>query len=210
MPELRCALDVGAFRNTRFVPVPGKGAKDQDAGEDWKMTRQATPSEYLLSCPSNMESCQEKSSSPPQLSGIMKYIKKLEPTHNELEARVAKDWSKLKKGYRKSQIKTTAVKYLQEIKQEEKRVEELLKDWSQGGYRHFILKKAEGIFRLLWEKFNSLSILTDKWDLCTVRKLEVLRKNLNADMLSGCETQTNWYKVPNDKQFDRLVGIGEC
>ena len=28
-------------------------------------------------------------------------------------------------------------------------------------------------------------------------------------MLGGCEVQTNWYKVPNDKRFDRLVGIGE-
>ena len=88
-------------------------------------------------------------------------------------------------------------------------MKELLKDWSQGGHGHFILKKAEGIFRLLWENFNSLSILTDEWDLCTVRKLDALRKNLNTDMLAGCETQTNWYKVPNDKRFDRLVGIGE-
>ena len=24
-------------------------------------------------------------------------------------------------------------------------------------------------------------------------------------MFGGCEVQTNWYKVPNDKQFDRLV-----
>ena len=87
-------------------------------------------------------------------------MKKLEPTHAELEARVSKDWSKLKKGHKKSQIKTSALKYLEETKREEKKVEELLRDWSQGGHGHFILKKAEGIFRLLWENFNSLSILT--------------------------------------------------
>ena len=57
-------------------------------------------------------------------------MKKLEPTPDELEARVTKDWSKLKKSFRKSQIKTSALKYLQETQQEEKRVEELLKDWS--------------------------------------------------------------------------------
>ena len=28
-------------------------------------------------------------------------------------------------------------------------------------------------------------------------------------MIAGCETQTNWYKVPNHQRFDRLVGIGE-
>ena len=28
-------------------------------------------------------------------------------------------------------------------------------------------------------------------------------------MLAGCETQTDWYQVPNDQQFDRLVGLGE-
>ena len=114
-------------------------------------------------------------------------MKKLEPTHAELDARVSKDWSKLKNGYKKSQIKTSALKYLKETKLEEKRVEELLKDWSQGGHGHFILKKAEGIFRLLWENYNSLSILTDNWNLCKVRKLDSLRKNLNVDMLGGCE-----------------------
>ena len=73
-------------------------------------------------------------------------MKKLRPSVLELEARVTKDWSKMKKGYKKSKIQTSAREYLEETKREEKRVEELLKDWSRGGHGHFELKKAEGIF----------------------------------------------------------------
>ena len=28
-------------------------------------------------------------------------------------------------------------------------------------------------------------------------------------MIAGCESQTNWYKVPDHHRFDRLVGMGE-
>ena len=73
-------------------------------------------------------------------------MKKLRPSVLELEARVTKDWSKLKKGYKKSKIQTSAREYLEETKREEKRVEELLKDWSRGGHGHFEHKKTEGIF----------------------------------------------------------------
>ena len=136
-------------------------------------------------------------------------MKKLKPTAAELQARVSKDWSQLKKGYRKSKIKTSALKYLQETQQEEKRVEELLKDWFQCGHGHFSLKKIDGIFRLLWENFNSLCILTNERNLSKVRALDARQKRLKANMIAGCEPQTNWYKVPQHKQLDRLVGIAE-
>ena len=136
-------------------------------------------------------------------------MKKLDPSQEELEARVSKDWSKVKRGYRKSRIKTSARKYLQETQKEEKRVEELLKDWSRGGHGHFTIKKVDGLFRLLWENFNSLCILTDNQNLSKVRAIDATRKRLRADMLAGCETQTDWYQVPIDQQFDRLVGLGE-
>ena len=136
-------------------------------------------------------------------------MKKLQPSVLELQARVSKDWSKLKKGYKKSKIKTSAQQYLQETQREEKRVNELLKDWSRDGHGHFDLKKAEGIFRLVWENFDSLCILTDERNLTTVRGLDTTRKRLSADMIAGCETQTNWYKVLPHHRFDRLVGMGE-
>ena len=115
-------------------------------------------------------------------------MNKLQPSVLELQARVSKDWSKLKKGHKKYKIKTSAKQYLQETQREEKRVEELLKDWSRDGHEHFELKKAEGIFRIIWENFNSLSILTDERNLSTVRGLDARRKRLKADMIAGCET----------------------
>ena len=76
-----------------------------------------------------------------------------------------------------------------------------MRDWSQGGHGHFILKKEDGTFRVLWENFNSLSILTDERNLTVVRGLDARRKRYKADMIAGCETQTNWFKVPEHHRF---------
>lgn len=136
-------------------------------------------------------------------------MKKLAPTTEELQAQVSKDWSKLKRNSKKHKIKTSAKEYVKETQREEKRVEELMRDWSRGGHDHFTLKKEDGTFRVLWENFNSLSILTDERNLAVVRALDARRKRYKADMIAGCETQTNWFKVPEHLRFDRLVGMGE-
>ena len=136
-------------------------------------------------------------------------MKKLAPTTEELQAQVSKDWLKLKRNSKKRKIKTSAKEYVKETQREEKRVKELMRDWSRGGHGHFILKKEDGTFRVLWENFNSLSILTDERNLAVVRALDARRKRYKADMIAGCETQTNWFKVPEHLRFDRLVGMGE-
>ena len=67
-----------------------------------------------------------------------------------------------------------------------------MSDWMRDGFGKIDAKKREGIFRLIWENFNSLCILTDDRNLSKVRGLDVLRKSLDIDMVTGCETQTHW------------------
>ena len=57
-------------------------------------------------------------------------MKKLAPSTEELQAQVSKDWSKLKRNSKKYKIKTSAKEYVKETQREEKRVEELMRDWS--------------------------------------------------------------------------------
>ena len=45
------------------------------------------------------------------------------------------------------------------------------------------------------EPTGAVLVLIDKRNLATVRGLDARRKRLSADMIAGCETQTNWYKV---------------
>ena len=155
------------MRKTFYAPAPGQNRKkkNQERTGRWRASQRQKEIRKAV-CPKWRSS--KKPSSPNRSSSIKKYMKKLDPSQEELEARVSKDWSKVKKGYKKSQIKTSAVKYLQETQKEEKQVEELLKDWSRGGHGHFTIKKVDGLFRLLWENFNSLCILTEDRNLSKV------------------------------------------
>ena len=69
-------------------------------------------------------------SEPESPAGIRKYMKKLAPTTEELQAQVSKDWLKLKRNSKKYKIKTSEREYVKETQREEKRVEELMRDWS--------------------------------------------------------------------------------
>ena len=104
---------------------------------------------------------------------------------------------KPRKSYRKKSAKKAA------------KVDILITDWTKGSHIYMDLKKAGGIFRLLWENFNSLQILTDPCVLQKMRSLDKHHKRLSANMIAGCETQTNWYQVPTGQRFGELVGLGE-
>ena len=88
-------------------------------------------------------------------------------------------------------------------------MDRLIADWSKGGYGSIDLKKPEGVIRFIWENFNSLCILTDDRNLSKIRRLDAFRKRYKVDFVAGCETQTNWFEVPDGHGFSELVGLGE-
>ena len=71
------------------------------------------------------------------------------------------------------------------------------------------LRKADGVFILLWENFNSLQIRTDSTVLGKMRCLDAHRKIYKANILAERKAHTNWYKVPDGQHFDEIVGLEE-
>ena len=115
----------------------------------------------------------------------------------------------MKHGAKKKDRKVLAQNYREASAKEVAKADNLIVDWTRGGHRHIDLKKADGNFRLLWENFDNLQILTDSIFIQKMRSRNAHRKRYSANMIAGCEKQTNWYKVPDGQQFDKLVGLGE-
>ena len=42
-----------------------------------------------------------------------------------------------------------------------------------------------------------------------MRSLDEHCKRYKADIIAGCESQTNWYQVPDGLRFEDIVGLGE-
>ena len=56
---------------------------------------------------------------------------------------------------------------------------------------------------------HSLCILTNERNLTKIRNLDALRKRYKVDFVAGCESQTNWFEVPNGLGFSELIGLGK-
>ena len=105
----------------------------------------------------------------------------------------------MKCGAKKKSRQESARSYREESAKEKAKVDSLIEDWTRDGHGHMDLKKADGIFRILWENFNSLQILTDTTVLQKMRSLDDHRKRCKANLIAGCEAQTNWYQVPDEQ-----------
>ena len=83
------------------------------------------------------------------------------PISKQLSDRVDKNWLNMKRGTKKEGGQVLAQSYREESAKKGAKVDSLIADWTRGGHKHMDLEKADRIFRLLWENFNSLHILTD-------------------------------------------------
>ena len=107
---------------------------------------------------------------------MKKFKHKLGPTNEELNDRIDKNWLNMKRGARKKGRQESAQSYREESAKEKAKVDSLIADWTRGGHGHMDLKKANGIFRILPENYNSLQILTDSTVLRKIRTLDAHRK----------------------------------
>ena len=67
----------------------------------------------------------------------------------------------MKCGTKKKGRQESARSYKEESVKGKAKVDSLIADWTRGGHGQMDLKKANRIFRILWENFNSLQILTE-------------------------------------------------
>ena len=82
------------------------------------------------------------------------------------------------------------------------RMVELLEDGAVG---YMPDKKDSGWVWVMFEKWNSLGILTQSWKF---DRLNYLIRRLQVDIVAGCESQCNWSMVNPDNQFLPLLAPG--
>jgi hypothetical protein len=83
----------------------------------------------------------------------------------------------------------------------------MMKDWMEGGHGYIPTVKPDGTIRILMENWNSLKYFTEK-NHDRIHRIDALRRKYSADILAGCEVQTDWSMAERDKQFDDLFGLG--
>ena len=89
----------------------------------------------------------------------------------------------------------------------DKKINSMMKDWMEGGHGYVPTVKPDGTIRILMENWNSLKYFTEK-NHDRIHRIDSLRRKYNADILAGCEVQTDWSEADRDKQFDDLFGLG--
>ena len=119
---------------------------------------------------------------------MRKFKHKPHPTSDELRDRVEKKWKSMKQDAKKKAKTRSPQSYREKLVKEAAKVHNLITNWTRAGHGHMDSKKADGNFRLLWENFNSLQILTGSCVLQKMRSLDEHRKRLSANMIAGCET----------------------
>ena len=82
---------------------------------------------------------------------------------------------------------------------------QLLQLLQDGGVGYMPRKKGGGWVRLMFENWNSLGVGTHGWK---VDRLNQMIKDLNVDVIAGCESQCHWNLVPAQKQFMQLICPG--
>ena len=131
-------------------------------------------------------------------------LRKSWTTTEELRQTVDKDYNGTTRGsiadtFQREAAKTNSFQWKQE-----RRVNYLVKDWSIGGHGWVPTKKPDGTVCLVFENWNSLKFRTEK-----NRSIHDTRNKLNADILSGVESQVDWTQADGDKQFHDILGVGE-
>jgi hypothetical protein len=75
----------------------------------------------------------------------------------------------------------------------------------EGGVGYMPSKKSDGWVCLMFENWNSLGLFTHSWK---IDRLNYLIRDLQVDLIAGCETQCDWRFVPPHRQFTQLLCPG--
>ena len=111
-------------------------------------------------------------------------------TNKELMTVVNKEYHEIVRRSAADKFRHRGASVLWAKRRQEKAVDDMMKDWMNGGHGIISEEKQDGIFRIIWENWNSLKLFTEK-DNDRVARIEAIRKKYNADVVAGCETQVN-------------------
>ena len=89
---------------------------------------------------------------------------------------------------------------------------DMMQVWMNGGGHVFVHqeKKVDGIFRIIWENWNSLKLFMEK-DKDQIIKIDAIWKRHNVNVVAGCGTQVDWKepKIELDVEFEDILGPQE-
>ena len=86
---------------------------------------------------------------------------------------------------------------------EMQRTVELLQD---GGVRYLPKRKDDGWVRVMFENWNSLGVFTQSWKM---DRLKYLIKQMQIDVITGCEVQCDWTFRDNGSKFIDMLANGQ-
>jgi hypothetical protein len=84
-------------------------------------------------------------------------------------------------------------------------MDQLVSFLQDGGVGYMPSKKSGGWVRLMFENWNSLGLFTESWK---IDRINQLIRDLQVDIVAGCECQCNWNYVPPRRQFLQLLSPG--
>ncbi|KAL3788945.1 hypothetical protein HJC23_000229 [Cyclotella cryptica] len=84
-------------------------------------------------------------------------------------------------------------------------MDQLVSFLQEGGVGYMPSRKSSGWVRLMFENWNSLGVFTQGWK---IDRINQLIRDLQVDIVAGCECQCNWDFVPPRRQFLQLLSPG--
>lgn len=84
-------------------------------------------------------------------------------------------------------------------------MEQLVQLLQDGGVGYMPKRKGSGWVRLMFENWNSLGLFSHGWK---IDRLNQLVRDLQIDIVAGCESQCHWSLVPAKRQFSQLLCPG--
>ena len=83
----------------------------------------------------------------------------------------------------------------------------MMKDWMDGGHGYVPDKKPDGVFRMIWENWNSIKYSRKRIAKEYLRLMKP-RKRYNANIIGDCEPYVDWSMANSKQQFYELFGFG--
>jgi hypothetical protein len=139
--------------------------------------------------------------------GSRKFLSRLSPSHQQLSNQYYTDTLQTDSYLyqRDEQAHSTSHQLLSATTRESVEMNRTLALLSAGGTGHLPTHKVSGYVRIMFENWNSLGIFTQSWKM---DRINYLIKRHQIDIVTGCESQCNWTKVPRHRQLSDLISPG--
>lgn len=140
------------------------------------------------------------------LSGSKKAMKKYTPTDDDIAAALHKTATNPDSLlYTSLQPSRLLSGNSQAMNTEQREMRHLLELLNEGGLGYMPAKKTDGWIRIMFENWNSLGVFTHRWK---VDRLNHLIRQLQVDVIAGCESQCDWSFVDRPNQFLDIIAPG--